>query len=75
VEEMLEAGVDLHHIEQYIGLVDVSDQARAGLLRSARLAKAQPLLEGLMPTTAVRPSASNRVPTQRGLGLMSVMNR
>jgi hypothetical protein len=62
VEEMLEAGVNLNDIEQYIGLVDVSDQARAGLLRSARLAKAAPLLEGLMPTTAARQTASYRVP-------------
>jgi predicted HD phosphohydrolase len=67
MEEMLEAGVDLHDIEHYIRLVDVSDQARAGLLRSARLAKAQPVLEALMPPTAVRPTASHRVPNQRGL--------
>jgi hypothetical protein len=67
VEEMLDAGVDLHDIEHYIRLVDVSDHARAALLRGARLAKAAPLLDGVNPNTAVRPTASYRVPNQRGL--------
>ena len=41
VAEMNDAGVPLHKIERFVSLMEISEQARLGLLRQARMASSQ----------------------------------